>query len=125
MHKGNTYVVTVSIINHHLLNILLGPVLGILYVGLHPPTRQALSPLFYKWEVQGDRVTASETKSVWLQSPGPAPSPPPPRPKSQQHRHYYPSYSDEQNEAQEEVNCQLMRALKHWNQDLLLFRPLN
>lgn len=124
MHKGNTYVVTVSIINHHLLNILLGPVLGILYVGLHPPTRQALSPLFYKWEVQGDRVTASETKSVWLQSPGPAPSPPP-RPRSQQHRHYYPSYSDEQNEAQEEVNCQLMRALTHWNQDLLLFRPLN
>lgn len=77
MHKGNTYVVTVSIINHHLLNILLGPVLGILYVGLHLPTRWALSPLFYKWEVRGDRATASETKSVWLQSPGPAPSPPP------------------------------------------------
>lgn len=34
-----------------------------------------------------------------------------------------PNYSDEQTEAQEEVNCQLMRALTHWNQDLLLLRP--
>lgn len=40
-------------------------------------------------------MTASENKSIWLQSPGPDLSPPP-APRSWQHRHSHPIYSESQ-----------------------------